>query len=626
MKKTFKNDKLRVTYGEVKIYKIASYDIETDTSDNMNTFLFGGFINSNGVYKCFTEKDKMIAYMEKHVDKDTYVYATNNSFDHYALFGHRQDFFKEPPLMRGSLLINAKYHGINTFDTRSYTKAGVEAIGVMLGIPKKSLNKFMSNEEYMKKYFNKRLLQDSYKFRKARAYNKIDCMITREFIVGFQKLLNELGGTLKCTIGSCAMDLFKRKYLSQDIQHEYQKKFSDGKPLKELLSEAYHGGRTELFKRTNPNHPHNLSKTYYYYDFNSLYPSVMLEAFPQPSSCHLSYHKRGLLSVNSILNYEGVSAIEGVCPYMTYPILPMVVDHKLKFCVGKIEGAFTHLELRAFLKAGGRIEKIYRTACYTKTFTPFTKWVQELYDLRLRFDNENNTIYKEIIKLLLNNLYGKFFQRNIKNMEFIHINDRNDDDLSQEGFTFDRNMGFGYKETPKESNQTFIIPIIAVYVTAFARMKLYDKLVALQGIYCDTDSILTDVNIPYSKNLGDVKLEYEFDHIDLFLPKTYKLFDKTHKKWVYRTKGIRLGSDKDDDYTKIRTGKPVRQRRFGTIKESIRSQGKFFPNQVRFIEKTNKGVDEKRYWGQEYDSDGLECSKPLIYGMTMIDLEHYFRD
>ena len=48
MKKSFGNNKLRRTVPKLKIYKIASYDIETDTTDNLNTFLFGGFIDLNG--------------------------------------------------------------------------------------------------------------------------------------------------------------------------------------------------------------------------------------------------------------------------------------------------------------------------------------------------------------------------------------------------------------------------------------------------------------------------------------------------------------------------------------------------------------------------------------------------
>jgi hypothetical protein len=934
--------------GKIKIYKIASYDIETDTSNNMNNFLFGGFIDGNGLYKCFTDKDKMIEYMEKHVNKDTWVYATNNSFDHYALFGHRPDFLKEPPLMRGNLLINAKYHNINTFDTRSYCKANVESLGLMLGKPK-------GKGDF--KFYNKELLIKKHRqiFRRAREYNKRDCEISREFMIGFQKVLNELGGNLKLTIGSCAMDLFKRQYLQTDIQHEYIKKFRDGSFLKDFLSEAYHGGRTETFKKSLIGFDTNKDKIYYYYDFNcyshdteilttkgfkkfweldkndivfsmfddklekqiihkleffeyqgelinltnentdqlvtpnhrvyykdynrskkgkeyktwshdwkvkeskdipktyikfpnakiyngnllinknllkicawfiteghinkygmieisqswfhnkekcerilkifeesgiefralsriqkgkkylyinfrkefiekyfeninmnsysmrlikdfieltyeqkkilfeelmlgdgcyqkgkttyisyseellndfqilttmiglkssitnnvvniklnrsgdsqidkkdyvkyknyvwcvsvdfknvvvrrngkvfisgnSLYPSVMLNAYPKPSSCQLTMSEKGNLNISSIINFEGCSKIKGICPHMNYPVLPMVVNKKLCFVCGKIDGVFTHVELRKFLEVGGIITKIYKTACYTETFKPFEKWVTDLYNLRLKYSTENNIIYKEIIKLYLNNLSGKFFQRNIMNMEFININDRNDDDLSQEGFTFDRAIGFGYRETPKESNQAFIIPIFAVYTTSFARLKLYDKLVELNGFVCDTDSILTDKKISYSKNLGDVKLEFECNQIEPVKPKFYRMFDKTNNKWVYKAKGVRLGrSDdidednkiKDRDWNIIRKGEKLTQIRYSSIKESIRSRGKFKPNEIRNVFKQFDNTDDKRVWTYEFDlengfdENGLALSEPMIYGFKHKDnLDKYYQ-
>lgn len=622
MKREFNRNCLKKVTGKIKVYKIASYDVETDTSDNMNNFLFGGFIDSNGKYKCFIDKDKMISYMEKHVDKDTLVYATNNGFDHYALFGHRKDFMKEPPLMRGNLLINAKYHNINMFDTRSYCKSSVESLGLMLGLPK-------GKGDF--KFYNKELLLSKHRqiFRRAREYNKRDCEITRNFMLGFQKVLNELGGNLKLTIGSCAMDLFKRQYLQSDIQHEYVKTFRDGTFLKDFLSDAYHGGRTETFKKSLIGHETNKEKTYYYYDFNSLYPSVMLNAYPKPSSCQLTMSEKGNLNISSILNFDGCSKIKGICPYMKYPVLPMVINKKLCFACGKIDGVFTHVELRKFLEVGGIITKIYKTACYTETFKPFEKWVTDLYNLRLKYSTENNKIYTEIIKLYLNNLYGKFFQRNIKNMMFINIEDRNDDDLEQEGYEFNRFLGFGYIETPKESNQAFIIPIFAVYTTSFARLKLYDKLVELNGFVCDTDSILTDKQIKYSKNLGDVKLEFECNQVEPVKPKQYKMFDKTHNKMIYKTKGARLGfSDdieedkkiKERDWNTIRSGKPIQQKRFSSIKEAIRSNGKFKPNEIRFVSKKFDSTDDKRVWRYEFgldgafDDDGLAISEPLIYG------------
>lgn len=612
MIKKFNKDRLRILKGGIKIYKIASYDIETDTSNNLNKFLFGGFIDSEGNYKCFKDKDKMIEYMCKHVDKDTWVFATKNSFDHYALFGHREDFLKEAPLMRGALLINAKYKNISTYDTKSFSKAGVKYLGLMLGLPKGSID-----EEYMKKNFNKDIFKRRKMFRLSREYNKRDCEITREFMIGFQKVMNQLGGNLKITIGSCAMDLFKRKYLKEEIQHEYNKTFSDGMKLKEFLSKGYHGGRTEIFCRSTKNVISSPTKEYNYYDFNSLYPAVMLNEYPRPSSCHLTSDRRGKLNISSVLNFEGISDVEVLHPLIDYGVLPLVVNNKLCFPVGKYRDVFTHLELRKLLSVGGSILKCYKTACYTKTFSPFKDWVNDLYALRLKYHYENNLIYKEIVKLLLNNLYGKFFQRHIMNMEFISLKDRNDNDLKQDGFTFDYNVGFGYRETPKESNQAFIIPVFAVYTTAYARLKLYDKLIELEGVYCDTDSILTTKEITPSTKLGELKFEDRGREFMPIKPKTYSFRSVITGKLITKFKGLNLGRTEEErqkNFMSAIDGKPIKQINFTTIKSAIRSGGKKLPNEIIESFKTSKNSDDKRVWLSEYDDNGLEISKPFIIG------------
>ena len=56
--------------------------------------------------------------------------------------------------------------------------------------------------------------------------------------------------------------------------------------------------------------------------------------------------------------------------------------------------------------------------------------------------------------------------------------------------------------------------------------------------YCDTDSIITDVRLPCSDKLGDLKLEYEFEEGIFLMPKVYflKLYDNEEVK--IRIKGF----------------------------------------------------------------------------------------
>lgn len=602
-------DKLSKLTGKIKTYKIASYDIETETETGYNNFLLGGFIDSRGKYKSFTDKEKMREYMCKHVDKDTLLYATRNQFDYNALFYGTEDYHKESPIMRGSLLIHAKWKNLHMYDTKAYTKARVVDLGNMLGLPKLKID-LKKNKKNMSKW----------EFRKLITYNKRDCEVTRLFIIKLQELLNELGGNLKSTIGSCAMDLFRRKYLQEDIHHEYKKEFSDGTKIKDFLKFAYHGGRTEMFKRGEDDRRNTDLPSWKIFDVNSLYPSVMLNEFPNPSSAHLSEHKLGKLNISSIMKYDGVSDCEVVCPYMYYPVLSTFVNKKLCFIIGKFRDVFTHVELRKAIEKGYKITKIYKTIAYTKNIRPFTKWINELYDLRLTYQKENNKIFSDLTKLILNNLYGKFFQSNIKNMLFMVIDKRNDDDLSQDGYTFDYDIGLAYIETPKESNQKFITPIFSVYTTAYARLKIYEKIVELNAVYCDTDSCITTMNSVTSNQLGKFKLEYESDYLLLGKQKHYKSIDKKDNRAIRKVKGIYIsGSEEEKElqFEQSISGIPIRQQRMLSIKESILRHGK--PNQLIYITKKIDLHDTKRVWLRPFNRQEMQDSRPLISGFDNVE-------
>ena len=51
-----------------------------------------------------------------------------------------------------------------------------------------------------------------------REYNEIDCIILYKAIALFEQVLYELGGMLKMTQASCAMELFRRRFLEREIE------------------------------------------------------------------------------------------------------------------------------------------------------------------------------------------------------------------------------------------------------------------------------------------------------------------------------------------------------------------------------------------------------------------------
>ena len=422
-------------------------------------------------------------------------------------------------------------------------------------------------------------------------YNRIDCLISKSFIEYFQKAINDLGGELRLTIASTALDLFQRKYLKNPIYHE---KYD----VKELVFKAYYGGRTEAIYRGSIKDYllKNNATELYYYDFNSLYPSVMLNKFPKPSSCK----KVSTPNIQNILKYEGVSLVDIETPYyMMYPLLPCRHDNKLVFPLGSLNNvAYTHLELRQALKEGYIINKIYEQIIYTKTFYPFKKYVNDLYNKRLKYKSEKNDIMSFACKILLNSLYGKFGSRSIEEINFFPINNTKKRSFERLG-----NSNIGYNITETDCDNVYVIPILSCYVTSYARLKLYDTISKCDPIYYDTDSVFTLKKLVTSEGLGSLKLEHIIYKGVIIKPKAYLINDSIKFKGV---KGVSLPVFND-----ILSNKPISQVKFLKLKEAITRR--LTVNEIISFFKVIDLVDNKRNWrGKTFNRYKIQSSYPLI--------------
>jgi hypothetical protein len=571
----------------IKTYDICSFDIETYGDENL--FLLGGYYNDK--YHSFLDRNEMINYIKNDINTSKIVYATNLMFDFNALYYDYERYREMRPIMRNGGMVACKLDGISYGDTLSYAKYSVSALGKMLGLPKLYKPKFLGQ-----KYKNNNEL------KYLRRYNSRDCLVTKRFVENFQKVLNELGGELKITIASCAMDLYKRKYIPCTI---YKERCN----VKDFIYRAYYGGRTECFKRGGVNNKSIYNKTYYMYDVNSLYPSVMLNEYPLPESC-IKVKKPTIENINRY----GVSEVTIKGPInLYYPLLPYRLNNKLVFPVGTFTGVYNHIELEKALSLGYEIKKIHNQIIYTKGFYPFKDYVTELYNLRLKYQSENNGIYSTIIKSLLNNLYGKFATKNVNNFEYV---DLQSDTLI--GAYLD-DFGKGYRETPVDCNQNYILPILASYTTSYARIVLYDYLTSLNGIYCDTDSIITTTKIESSKELGALKLEKVFTRFNIVKPKHYHIFNDLDNKYYIKIKGIRLSDNPLNDFENSITRKDISQMKFTKLKESIRQSIR--PNTKITYTKVLDTDDNKRIWDYPYNPIELIDSRPINMDSTIdIDL------
>lgn len=286
---------------------------------------------------------------------------------------------------------------------------------------------------------------------------------------------------------------------------------------------AYFGGRTEVFKPWFS--PSEAAPCLHYYDFNSLYPSVMSEGeFPhQPVQTMSKFDER-------VLGFWEVT-VDVPTPEddPKFWIPPLGVLHRLPdgakfmFPCGRFTGKWSTPELRYALSLGVRIVKFHRGVRYSSAGYMFRDYVSRLYQMRLEAKRSKDIVMDVITKLLLNSLYGRF-GLNCEREKLVV------DDFSEGTTDTDFVLETEKGEIPFcrkiEMAKLFSNVAIAAYVTSYGRIKLHRALLeAEDAYYCDTDSIITPTEMEHGEDLGMLKLEKEIDGDAAFiLPKAYSFY------------------------------------------------------------------------------------------------------
>lgn len=356
-------------------------------------------------------------------------------------------------------------------------------------------------------------------------YNKQDCKVLYDIIIKFNNDIKELFDLdIKNipTLSSLAFKIFRSNFMKSNIKinitnyEEYQD-----------FKEAYRGGAVDVYK------PYG--KDLFYYDVNSLYPSVM-KFKPYPVGDFKMF--LGNRDLNGIF---GVVYCKVTAPnFLNVPILLHQIDGKILAPVGSWEGWYCSEELKLAVKHGYKVNVISGYHWPNKAFI-FKNYVDTLYSNRLKYPKSDP---KNLInKLLLNSLYGRFgMSPNV--IEYMAVN-REDMDPDKY-FEILRNATdiINYDEinvdfigTEKIFNQIKgdknhaslnINTPIALFVTAYSRMFMAEfKLKYADNLYyTDTDSLVLDCKLPnkyVGDNLGQFKLEYKIKEGVFLSPKVYSL-------------------------------------------------------------------------------------------------------
>lgn len=328
-------------------------------------------------------------------------------------------------------------------------------------------------------------------------YLKQDCVGLYQLLMRFHFYIERtLGGEVGITAPATSMKVFRRRYLKRNYPRSIE--------THEFVRRGYCGGRVEVH--------HSAGTTLRYYDINSSYPRAMLEAMPVGAATQWDGPPPAVLQ-------KRIGFVECdvyVPPDIIIPPLPIKagveLPHakgKLVFPVGKLHGIWEWSELQKAVSLGATIER-YGHSVWYEGVPIFKEYVNDIYQYRDKSRPEYDEGLAQVAKILLNSLYGKFGMRT----ERLKIYRWNDPDLPIEAYPANRSDPdclIWYAKT--EVDAPYIMPQISARVTALARVRLLDAMLEAKRrggdlFYCDTDSVITNVELETSTELGALKDEY----------------------------------------------------------------------------------------------------------------------
>lgn len=370
-----------------------------------------------------------------------------------------------------------------------------------------------------------------------------DCEIVYDALIQYFETVGEI----KITKAGLAMSYYRRNFQPFDIHYNERKC--------EYFFNSYFGGRTEAFY---------IGKCEaIVYDINSSYPYALKQCkLPNPKNLrHLKNISVKRFTEHYLKNYEGVAKVSLTHGDHFFGFLPVKINGKLLFPVGKINGWYNFNELLFGLEFGVfdfiEIEEIIFSKPMPSLFSDF---IDSEFEKK---KNAPNPLVREIHKFNQNTLYGKFGQRvdeetvyidNIDNyLDYIDECKINGKLVKISPFNEQRKDARLILKKDNEFRPNFCIPVIPSYITSFARIHLLKtmlKYIEYDPLYCDTDSIFFGKKPPIedSNDLGFWKQETKI----VTAIKGLKNYNYRDVKGIERTriKGVRIYNSKGEQVAK----------------------------------------------------------------------------
>ncbi|MGN1328597.1 MAG: DNA polymerase [Eubacterium sp.] len=319
-------------------------------------------------------------------------------------------------------------------------------------------------------------------------------------------------GLTKMTIGSNALSEFKRLYGKKRFEHS----FPPPEEYDKYLRSAYRGG----FTYVNPRYKDKDIGAGIVLDVNSLYPSVMYYC-PMPYGEGVFYEGKYETDEEYPLYIQVIKVSfdikENCIPTLQIKNSVMFqANEYLTTSEGEIVTlSLTSVDLKLFLEQYDceYIEYINGWK-FRSCENAFKEYIDKWMKVKIEATETGNKGMRQIAKLMLNNLYGKFATNPLARSKIPYLD------------TDDNKIHYSLSE--QEKRKAVYIPV-GCFITAWARDKtirsaqsVYDRF-----IYADTDSLhLIGTEVPAQleispTDLGAWKHESTFSRARFLKQKTY---------------------------------------------------------------------------------------------------------
>ena len=359
---------------------------------------------------------------------------------------------------------------------------------------------------------------------------------------------------------------------------------------------GYYGGRTEVFVPV-------LDHGGFHYDINSQYGFVCETELPigkpkyinNPIECE-NYFKTWQKNKKSM----GFLSCEIYIPMQNIPPLPCKMG-KLTFPCGTVYGTWTFEELDyAITECGCIVKKYYEVMYFWSKFPVFRRFIQTFAELKISADAEGNTALRTFSKFMINVAYGYTGMRRDDKTKLDSISNYSNYDSEE---VVSVNSELGYIEIRQEVKSKYIQVPVAAYITSRARLLILKALKDADSkgtvYYCDTDSMVTDIELDTSlvdaRKLGYFKLESRPVKAIFLQPKVYSEIFETEKEKAEKilydgNENNRIWQDADGKYYEV-------EKKFKGVSKDTQNSFTYFDYQCflkEFTEQSKKQLTVER--------------------------------